>query len=189
MLKYHVVIFYIVAGHHLMKRYIVNKKYRQYVGLAVAVLMYYIIHEGAHLVVALAQGAFRQIIYMGLGVQIDVFAERMSCLQMGIFCLAGPLATLAVGWLMVLFVHQLCRISSSVLRACAWYTSLIMLLLDPLYLGVFYRWVGGGDMNGIALLVPAGVVSLIAGVVGVVNLLLVWKVLYPDYTVSFKNVV
>lgn len=172
-----------------MKRYIVNKKYRQYVGLAVAVLMYYIIHEGAHLVVALAQGAFRQIIFMGLGVQIDVFAERMSCLQMGIFCLAGPLATLAVGWLMVLFVHQLCRISSSVLRACAWYTSLIMLLLDPLYLVVFYRWVGGGDMNGIALLVPAGVVSLIAGVVGVVNLLLVWKVLYPDYTVSFKNVV
>ena len=172
-----------------MKRYIVNKKYRQYVGLAVAVLMYYIIHEGAHLVVALAQGAFRQIIFMGLGVQIDVFAERMSCLQMGIFCLAGPLATLAVGWLMVLFVHQLCRISSSVLRACAWYTSLIMLLLDPLYLGVFYRWVGGGDMNGIALLVPAGVVSLIAGVVGVVNLLLVWKMLYPDYTVSFKNVV
>lgn len=165
-----------------------NKKYRQYVGLAVAVLMYYIIHEGAHLVVALVQGVFRQINFMGLGVQIDVFAERMSCLQMGIFCLAGPLATLAVGWLMVLFVHQLCRISSSVLRACAWYTSLIMLLLDPLYLGVFYRWVGGGDMNGIALLVPAGVVSLIAGVVGVVNLLLVWKVLYPAYTVSFKNV-
>lgn len=171
-----------------MKKYIMNKKYRQYVGLAVAVLMYYIIHEGAHLVVALAQGAFRQINFIGLGVQIDVFAERMSSLQMGIFCLAGPLATLAVGWLMVLFVHHLCRISSSVLRACTWYTSLIMLLLDPLYLGVFYRWVGGGDMNGIALLVPAGVVSLIAGVVGVVNLLLVWKVLYPAYTASFKNV-
>ena len=63
-----------------------NKKYRQYIGLAVAVLMYYIIHEGAHLVVALAQGAFRQINFMGLGVQIDVFAERMSSLQMGIFC-------------------------------------------------------------------------------------------------------
>ena len=171
-----------------MKKYIMNKKYRQYIGLAVAVLVYYLIHEGAHLVVALAQGVFKQINFIGLGVQIDVFAERMNDEQMGFFCLAGPLATLAVGWLMVLFVHQLCRISSSVLRACAWYTSLIMLLLDPLYLGVFYRWVGGGDMNGIALLVPAGVVSLIAGVVGVVNLLLVWKVLYPAYTVSFKNV-
>ena len=165
-----------------------NKKYRQYIGLAVAVLVYYLIHEGAHLVVALAQGVFKQINFIGLGVQIDVFAERMSNEQMGFFCLAGPLATLAVGWLMVLFVHQLCRISSSVLRACAWYTSLTMLLLDPLYLGVFYRWVGGGDMNGIALLVPEGVVSLIAGVVGVVNLLLVWKVLYPAYTAPFKNV-
>lgn len=79
-----------------------NKKYRQYIGLAVAVLMYYIIHEGAHLVVALAQGVFKQINFIGLGVQIDVFAERMSNEQMGFFCLAGPLATLAVGWLMVL---------------------------------------------------------------------------------------
>ena len=35
-----------------------NKKIRQYIGLAVAVLMYYLIHEGAHLVVALAQGVF-----------------------------------------------------------------------------------------------------------------------------------
>ena len=113
-----------------------NKKYRQYIGLAVAVLMYYIIHEGVHLVVALVQGVFRQINFMGLGVQIDVLAERMCNEQMGIF----------------------------------------------------YRWVGGGDMNGIALSVPEGVASLIAGVVGVVNLLLVWKVLYPAYTASFKNV-
>lgn len=165
-----------------------NKKYRQYIGLAVAVLMYYIIHEGAHLVVALVQGVFKQINFMGLDVQIDVFAERMSSSQMGIFCLAGSLATLVVGWLMVLFVHQLCRISSPVLRACAWYSSLSMLLLDPLYLSIFYRWVGGGDMNGIALLVPEGTASLIAGIVGVVNLLLVWKVLYPAYTASFKNV-
>lgn len=166
-----------------------SKKYRQYIGIAVAVLMYYIIHEGAHFVVALAQGVFKQVNFMGMGVQIDVFADRMDSIQMAFFCLAGPLATLVAGWLMVLFVRPLCRISSDVVRACAWYTSLTMLVLDPLYLGIFYRWVGGGDMNGIALIAPEGTVSLIAGVVGVVNLLLVWKVLYPAYKASFKNVV
>ena len=53
-----------------------NKKIRQYIGLAVAVLMYYLIHEGAHLLVALAQGVFKRINFIGLGVQIDVFAEQ-----------------------------------------------------------------------------------------------------------------
>ena len=64
-----------------------NKKIRQYIGLAVAVLMYYLIHEGAHLIVALAQGVFKQINFMGMGVQIDVYTEQMNDVQMGIFCL------------------------------------------------------------------------------------------------------
>ena len=50
------------------KDYQMNKKIRQYIGLAVAVLMYYLIHEGAHLAVALAQGVFKQINVMGMGV-------------------------------------------------------------------------------------------------------------------------
>lgn len=164
-----------------------NKTYRQYIGIVVAVLLYYIIHEGAHLLVALSQGVFKQINLIGLGVQIDVWADRMSDLQMGIFCLAGPVATLLVGWLMVVFVRQICHIKSSVVRACGWYASLTLLMLDPIYLSIFYRWVGGGDMNGIALLLPAGVVSAIAIVVGIVNFLLIWKILYPTYTKSFTK--
>lgn len=164
-----------------------NKTYRQYIGIVVAVLLYYIIHEGAHLLVALSQGVFKQINLIGLGVQIDVWADRMSDLQMGIFCLAGPVATLLVGWLMVVFVRQICHIKSSVVRACGWYASLTLLMLDPIYLSIFYRWVGGGDMNGIALLLPAGVVSAIAVVVGIVNFLLIWKILYPTYTKSFTK--
>lgn len=164
-----------------------NKTYRQYIGIVVAVLLYYIIHEGAHLVVALSQGVFKQINLIGLGVQIDVWADRMSDWQMGIFCLAGPVATLLVGWLMVAFVRQICRCKSSVVRACGWYTSLTLLMLDPIYLSIFYRWVGGGDMNGIALLWPTGVVSAAAIVVGIINLLLIWKILYPTYTKSFAK--
>ena len=60
-------------------------------------------------------------------------------------------------------------------------------MLDPIYLSIFYRWVGGGDMNGIALLWPTGVVSAAAIVVGIINLLLIWKILYPTYTKSFAK--
>ena len=38
-----------------------NKKIRQYFGLLSAVLIYYLVHEGTHLVYALSIGVFRQI--------------------------------------------------------------------------------------------------------------------------------
>ena len=164
-----------------------NKKIRQYIGLAVAVLMYYLIHEGAHLAVALAQGVFKQINVMGMGVQIDVYTEQMNDVQMGIFCLMGPVASILAGWLMTAFVHPICRIRSMIIKACAWYTTLTLLILDPLYLSIYYRWVGGGDMNGIALLLPEPMVSTIAAAIAIVNAILIWKVLYPNYRKAFHN--
>lgn len=164
-----------------------NKKFRQYIGLATAVLMYYLIHEGAHLIVALAQGVFKQINFMGMGVQIDVYSEQMNDTQMGILCLMGPVATILAGWVMTAFVQPICRIRSFVVKACAWYATLTMLILDPLYLSVYYRWVGGGDMNGIALLIPESMVSITATIIGLVNAILIWKVLYPNYKKAFHK--
>lgn len=164
-----------------------SRRIRQYIGLVTAVVLYYVIHEGAHLAVALALGVVKQINIIGLGMQIDVFAEQMTSSQMGWFCAAGPIATFVAGWLLVIFTSKICNIKSALIRTCAWYTSLTMLILDPLYLGVFYRWVGGGDMNGIALIVPEVVASAVAVVVGVVNIIVIWKVLYPAYTRSFAE--
>ena len=58
-----------------------NKRTRQYLGLLSAVLAYYMIHEGAHLLYALITGTFKQINIMGLGMQIDIYAERMTDIQ------------------------------------------------------------------------------------------------------------
>lgn len=162
-----------------------SKRIRQYIGLVMAIVLYYVIHEGAHLAVALGLGVFKQINIIGLGMQVDVYAEQMTPTQIGWFCAAGPITTFVVGWLLVVFADKLCSIKSALIRTCAWYTSLTMLILDVLYLSVFYRWVGGGDMNGIALIVPEVVASMVAIVVAVVNIILIWKVLYPTYTRSF----
>lgn len=164
-----------------------SRRIRQYIGLVVAVLLYYVIHEGAHLAIALTLGVFKQINVIGLGMQIDVFTEQMTPTQMGWFCAAGPLTTFVAGWLLVVFAGKICSIKSALIRSCAWYTSLTMLILDALYLGIFYRWVGGGDMNGIALIIPEVVASVVAIVVGVVNIILIWRVLYPIYTRSFAD--
>ncbi len=41
-------------------------------------MSYYLIHEGAHFLYAILTGTFRQISFFGIGVQIDIYQERMS---------------------------------------------------------------------------------------------------------------
>ena len=64
-----------------------NKRTRQYLGVLSAVAAYNIIHEGAHLIYALSIGSFKQINFLGLGIQIDVYAERMTNTQLVILCI------------------------------------------------------------------------------------------------------
>ena len=94
-----------------------SKRTRQYIGILAALAAYYLIHEGAHLLYALFIGVFKQIRLMGLGVQIDVCAERMTDTQLGIFCLVGALATFCVGYLLAVLAKNICRAHSKLLRA------------------------------------------------------------------------
>jgi hypothetical protein len=43
-------------------------------------------------------------------------------------------------------------------------------------------------MNGIALLFPETMVSIIAAAIAIVNAILIWKVLYPNYQKAFHYV-
>ena len=85
-----------------------SKRIRQYIGIFAAVIAYYIIHEGAHLVSALHYGTFKGINFMGLGMQIDAYTDRMTAYQLGIFCLVGALATVLFSWLLVLLCKRIC---------------------------------------------------------------------------------
>ena len=66
-----------------------SKRTRQYIGILSAIVAYYIVHEGAHLIVALALHAFKKINFMGIGIQIDIYRDRLTDTQLGIFCIAG----------------------------------------------------------------------------------------------------
>lgn len=164
-----------------------SKRVRQYLGLITAVLAYYLIHEGAHLIYALSTGVFRRISFMGVGVQVDVYAERMSNLQMGIFCLAGAVATTVAAYALILAAPRICKASSKVFKACMYYITLIMLVLDPLYLSVLCGFFGGGDMNGIAMLIPEAAARILFGVMLLVSGLLFWKGILPKYTAAFSE--
>ena len=164
-----------------------TKRVRQYIGIFAAIAAYYIIHEGAHLITALCCGVFRQINFMGFGMQIDVYADRMTDTQLGIFCLAGALSTLVFGWLLIALAKQICKAKSSLFKAAMWYVSLAILMIDPLYLSILCGFFGGGDMNGIKLLFQEIAVRIISAVIGVVHVIAIWKYLLPSYTKSFQK--
>ena len=164
-----------------------SKRVRQLVGIFAAIVAYYLIHEGAHLLYAVCTGVFKQINFMGLGVQIDVYAERMTDAQLGIFCLVGALATFCAAYLLAALARSICHAKSKLLRAVLYYITIAFLLLDPLYLSILCGFFGGGDMNGIALLCPEWAARSLFGALLLVNGLVFWKRVLPVYRQSFAR--
>ena len=164
-----------------------SKKSRQYLGLLCALLSYYCIHEGAHLIYALMVGAFKKIQFMGLGIQIDIYVEKVSPEQLGYFCIIGSIATLIVSYILILLIKKIRKASSNVFKAIMYYITLALLFADPLYLSILYRFVGGGDMNGIALLIPEKVAACVYGCILLLNLLSFWKIVLPQYKTAFTE--
>lgn len=164
-----------------------SKRIRQYLGIVMAVISYYIVHEGAHFLYAILTGSFKQINFMGIGIQIDVFRENMSNIQLGLFCIAGAAATFICGWILIIFSKKICHIQSQVARAILYYITLVMLFLDPLYLGILCGLFGSGDMNGISLLLPEWIARIGFVAIGLLHLYVFAKKVLPLYQASFRR--
>ena len=108
-------------------------------------------------------------------------------IELGIFCLAGALATLLWGWGLIALAGRICKSASKIFKTCMWYISLTLLLLDPLYLSILCGFFGGGDMNGIGLLLPETAARTAFAAIGVAHGVVVWKYLLPKYTKSFQS--
>ena len=164
-----------------------SKRMRQYLGILAALVSYYAVHEGAHLAYACAIGVFEKIRFLGLGIQIVTDTQCMTNTQLGIFCALGAIATLIAAYGLTLATPAICKVESKVFKACMYYITMAMLLVDPLYLSVLCGFFGGGDMNGIALLVPEWAARAFSGVLLVINGILFWKVVLPKYRSAFAK--
>ena len=68
-----------------------------------------------------------------------------------------------------------------------YYITIAMLLVDPLYLSILCGFFGGGDMNGISLLVPEAVARIAYGLILVINAVVFVKSIFPKYKMAFNN--
>lgn len=158
---------------------------RKYAALIPAILAYFIIHEGAHMITALFMGTWKGIRFMQMGVQIVTDTNRMTDFQIGLMCIAGPAASLAAGYIMAAVTKKLLAIKSLFLRAVFYYTTLVLLINDTVYLSVIYPYVGGGDMNGITLFFPEVYVRTAFVFLFFINLYFVLKFVTPAYKKAY----
>ena len=163
------------------------RQVRQYIGILAAAASYYFVHEGAHLLCAVLLGTFKTIRFMGIGMQIDVYAERMTDVQMTLFCIAGAAATLFAGIMLAALARKMSRIKSKLLRAVMYYITIAFLLLDPLYLSILCGFFGGGDMNGISRIFPEWMARIVFAGLLILNSWIFWKRVLPVYKESFSN--
>ncbi len=163
------------------------KRVRQYIAILAAAAAYYLVHEGAHLLCAVLLGVFKQIRFMGIGMQVDVYAERMTGGQMALFCVSGAAATLFAGIVLAALAGKISHKKSKLLRAVMYYITIALLLLDPLYLSILCVFFGGGDMNGISLLCPEWIARSFFAVLFILNGRIFWKRVLPVYKESFSN--
>ena len=163
-----------------------EKNVRKWTGVFVAIICYFIIHEGAHWAYAMYIGVFKQINF-GFGIQVDIYRELTSDMQLGIFCLVANIATIVMAYVLLALTNKFVRFQSDYMRAIAFYLTIVFLMTDPLYLSIVFQFVGGGDMNGIKLILPELPVRVISGIIAVINIIVILKIIAPKYRKAFPG--
>jgi len=167
-----------------------SKKFRQFSLYILAGVTYLIIHEGVHLLQAFNHNIFRGLRFNGIGIEVMI-TEPLTIGGWRLACFSGlsSIATILIGYIIYLLTPLILSGKSRLLKGYLYYTALVFLLVDPLYIAVF-SFVVGGDINGIALGlgIPYMLIRAVFAAVLVLNIVLVVKKLYPQYTndASFK---
>lgn len=167
-----------------------NKTLRQYVSVFLAAIVYLVVHEGAHLLMALQFDVFKQVNFMSLGIQIDINKDALSEPQFIAFNFAGVLATLTIGYVLVFLTNRIVTIQSKSIKSIFYYITMALLLTDCIYLSALSNFFGGGDLNGIALFFnpnTQATAKYIFGSIGIINIYLFVRLVYPKYVVAFKK--
>lgn len=164
-----------------------NAKLRKWCALLTAVIVYFIVHEGCHALVATCFGALERVRLLGLGVQVVVKQELLSDWQLGVFSIIGSIGTLLAAYLLLTLTKNIVQTNSKLIKAIGYYTTFTLLLVDPIYMTFLYKFVGGGDMNGIKLLwLPELGWQIIYGIIAIINVLLIARYVYPAYKKAFN---
>lgn len=166
-----------------------KSKIRKWLAIVITAVSYFIVHEGAHLLVALLLGIFEKMRFMGIGMQIVIDTSKITDIQLAVFNVAGSVATLLVAYFLVLMTRTILLSQNKFFGVVCYYLTLGFLVVDPLYLSVLCGFFGGGDMNGIILFGISEIAARsIYSAIGIINLYVFIKIIFPAYKKKFQCV-
>ncbi len=156
-----------------------------------AVVIYHIVHEGMHASVAMFYGEYEafRLIPIGPEVRYRTPIEEREGISWAFISGASNLATILIGYLLLLSGDRLACLRSYFLRTTSFYLTLICLLADPFNLSIG-PLIYGGDANGIAVGLGLNryIIQTVFLVILLVNRELIAQKLLPIYDVQVKHI-
>jgi len=164
-----------------------RKKIKQWIGFFISIIMYYIIHEGTHFIQAILTDNFDSIRLVGFaGIEVMI-KEVPKDLSLALFSGLSSIITIACGYILVIMMPKTFMLTNRMVKIALYYITIILLVLDPVYMSILHQYVGGGDMNGITkgLSISSLPISIIFGIIAVINIYIIIKKVSPSYKSNF----
>lgn len=163
---------------------------RKYLTFILAIIIFAIIHEGTHALIAMAFEEYQafQVHPYGLEVIFKTPVAEREGIKWGFISGMSNVVTLLLGYLMFLFRVKIVRLRSSILCALGYWLIMLFLLLDALNLSIG-PFIYGGDIGGIV--VGFGInqylVQIVFFVILLLNRELIAQKLFPVYGIKTKH--
>ena len=116
----------------------IRKNLKLWLGLFISIIIYYIIHEGTHLIQAILASNFDYIRFVGIiGVEIMI-KEVPIGLEFAMFSGLSSIVTILLGYLLIINMSKILILNSKMIKIIFYYTTIILLVLDPIYMSILH---------------------------------------------------
>ena len=158
--------------------------------LLLAVIVFAVIHEGLHALIAIPFGEYQDILVKPYGLEVIFVTppEERSGIQWFFISGVSNVATILLGYILLFQRERIARMSNSFLRSWGYWQTLLFLLVDPFNLSIG-PFLYGGDALGIqrGLGVNIYIIQSFFFIVLLVNRELIAQVLIPTFGVDTRH--
>ncbi len=166
------------------------KSMKQWTGILIAIISYYVVHEGTHLLLALTFGVFERIRFVGIwGIQIVINVEGLDGIRLALFNGLSSIVTILIGYILALSPY-IYKLRSRALLIVFYYITLCFMVLDPIYMSVLSLFIGGGgDLNGVVTGLQTSDIPfrIVFGSIAVLNIILFSRRVSKQYKIIFSS--
>ena len=163
---------------------------KKYLPFIVAVILFIVIHEGMHAVMASVFGEYEtfRVHYYGFEVVFKTPVAEREGIHWGYISGASNAVTMAIGYIFFLYREKLARLANPFSHALGYWIFFVFLLFDALNLSVV-PFIFNGDIGGIVrgFGVDRSLVQLLFFAVLLINRELIVRKLFPLYGIRTKH--